>query len=104
MPNQMSVRQHAPQFKLQLCQGLRSGALGIADLKRKFDLPPELVEQWLCQYDSGELRRELDTGAPEGDYAHRIETLQRKVEVMVEEIARLKSEILCCGRGLSGSA
>jgi hypothetical protein len=55
MSSRGPYRRHAPQFKLQLCQDIRSGALGRRDARKKYRLSASLVQLWLTQYDRGEL-------------------------------------------------
>ncbi|MFC7556245.1 hypothetical protein ACFQU7_36065 [Pseudoroseomonas wenyumeiae] len=38
MPPRGSYRRHSPQFRLQLCQGIRSGAIGRRDAARQHNL------------------------------------------------------------------
>lgn len=56
MSSKSPFRRHAPQFKLQLCQGIRSGALGRRDAQKKYSLSATLIQLWLTQFDRGEPR------------------------------------------------
>ena len=55
MSSRAPYRRHSAQFKLQLCQEIRSGALGRRDAQKKYSLSANLVQLWLTQYDRGEL-------------------------------------------------
>ena len=46
-------RRHAPEFKIQLCQDIRSGAIGRRDAARKYTLSTHLIQLWLTQYTTG---------------------------------------------------
>jgi hypothetical protein len=46
-------QRHAAQFKLQLCQEIRSGELGRRDEQQKYCMSANLTQLWLIQYDSG---------------------------------------------------
>lgn len=51
-------RRHTTQFKLQLCHGIRSEALGRRGAQKKYALSANLIRTWLTQYDRGELDTE----------------------------------------------
>ncbi|MBQ0942287.1 hypothetical protein KAK07_02940 [Ideonella sp. 4Y16] len=40
-------RRHSAQFKLQLCQEIRSGGLGRRDAQKKYSLSANLIQLWL---------------------------------------------------------
>jgi transposase-like protein len=54
MTSRGPYRRHTPQFKLQLCQEIRSGALGRRDAQEKYSLSANVDQLWLTQYDRGE--------------------------------------------------
>ncbi len=58
MSSRGPYRRHAPQFKIQLCQDIRSGAIGRRDAAKKYTLSTNLIQLWLTQYDRGELSTE----------------------------------------------
>lgn len=58
MSSRGTYRRHAPQFKIQLCQDIRSGAIGRRDAAKKYTLSTNLIQLWLTQYDRGELSTE----------------------------------------------
>jgi transposase-like protein len=39
-------RRHSAQFKLQLCQEIRSGGLGRRDAQEKYSLSANLIQLW----------------------------------------------------------
>ncbi len=39
-------RRHAPQFKLQLCQEIRSAGIGRRDAQKKYSLSANLIQLW----------------------------------------------------------
>lgn len=51
-------RRHSPEFKIQLCQEIRSGALGRREARRKYALSANLSQMWLTQFDRCELNCE----------------------------------------------
>ncbi|ESX08362.1 transposase [Mesorhizobium sp. LSJC265A00] len=51
-------RRHSTQFKLQLCQGIRGGAIGRRDAQRTYSVSANLIQLWLTQFDRGELNDE----------------------------------------------
>jgi transposase-like protein len=58
MSSRGPYRRHAPEFKIQPCQDIRSGAIGRRDAARKYTLSTNLIQLWLTQYDRGELSTE----------------------------------------------
>ena len=59
MSSRGPYRRHSAQFKLQLCQDIRSGILGRRDAQKKYALSANLIQLWLTQFDRGELTGEL---------------------------------------------
>ena len=53
MSSRGPYRRHAPEFKIQLCQDIRSGAIGRRDVARKYTLSTNLIQLWLTQYYRG---------------------------------------------------
>lgn len=47
MPSRGTYRRHSPQFRLQLCQDIRSGAIGRRDAARHHNLSTNLLQLWL---------------------------------------------------------
>jgi transposase len=69
MSSRGPYRRHTPQFRLQLCHEIRSGATGRRDAARHHNLSTNLLQLWLTQYDRGELSAEEGlwcTGRPGG--------------------------------------
>lgn len=44
-------RHHAPRFKLQLCEDIRSGVLTRRDAQRMYNLSANLIQLWLTLFD-----------------------------------------------------
>jgi transposase-like protein len=57
MSSRGPYRRHAAQFKLQLCQEIRSGLIGRREAQTKYSLSANLIQLWLTQFDRGELMR-----------------------------------------------
>ncbi|BEP68471.1 MULTISPECIES: transposase [unclassified Variovorax] len=83
-------RRHSAQFKLQLCQEIRSGALGRRDAQRKYTLSANLIQMWLTQFDRGELSNEEAEAAVVADYEAKIAALERKVGQLTMELELVK--------------
>ena len=68
---------HAAQFKLQLCQEIRSGSIGRRDAQTKYSLSANLIQLRLTQFDRGELTgKEVEASLVNGA---KIAALERKV-------------------------
>ena len=70
---------HAAQFKLQLCQDIRSGELGRRDAQKKYSLSANLIQIWLTQFHNGELTGEEVEAWMVIGYEAKIAALERKV-------------------------
>lgn len=79
MSSRGTYRRHSPQFRLQLCQDIRSGAIGRRDAARHHNLSTNLLQLWLTQYDRGELSSEEAEASTIAEYEARIAALERKV-------------------------
>jgi transposase len=90
MSSRGSYRRHSQQFKLQLCNDIRSGALARREAKRKYSLSANLIQLWLTQYDRGELDREEVEASVLADYEAKIAALERKVGQFTMELDLLK--------------
>jgi transposase-like protein len=90
MSSRGPYRRHSPQFKLQLCNEIRSGALARREAQRKYSLSPNLIQLWLAQYDRGELNNEEAAGSVIADYEATIAALERKVGQLTMELDLLK--------------
>lgn len=64
-------RRHSAQFKLQLCQEIRSGGLGRRDARHKYSLSANLSQLWLTQFERGELTGKEVEAATLVDYEAR---------------------------------
>jgi transposase len=83
-------RRHSPQFKLQLCNDIRSGAIGRRDAQKKYSLSANLIQLWLTQYDRGELDRDEGEASVLAEYEAKIAALERKVGQLTMELDLLK--------------
>jgi transposase len=83
-------RRHSAQFRLQLCQEIRSGGLGRREAQEKYSLSPNLIQLWLAQFDRGELNGEEVEAAMAVDYEAKIAALERKVGQLTMELDLLK--------------
>ncbi len=90
MSSRSPYRRHSPQFKLRMCQEIRSGALGRRDAQKKYSLSDNLVQLWLTQYDRGELDGEEVEASLLADYEAKIAALERKVGQLTMELDLLK--------------
>ena len=72
MSSRGPYRRHSPQFRLQLCQDIRSGAIGRRDAARRHNLSTNLLQLWLTQYDRGELSTEEAEASIVAEYETRI--------------------------------
>jgi transposase-like protein len=78
MSSRGPYRRHTPQFRLQLCHEIRSGATGRRDAARHHNLSTNLLQLWLTQYDRGELSTEEAEASVITEYEARIAALERK--------------------------
>jgi transposase-like protein len=83
-------RRHTPQFRLQLCSDIRSGAVGRREAQKKYRLSANLIQLWLTQYDRGELNQEEVAAAVVVEYEAKIAALERKVGQLTMELDLLK--------------
>jgi transposase len=83
-------RRHAPQFKLQLCQEIRSGGIGRRDAQKKYSLSANLIQLWLTQFDRGELVGEEVEATMLAEYEATIAALERKVGQLTMELDLVK--------------
>jgi transposase-like protein len=90
MSSRGPYRRHAPQFKLKLCQDIRSGALGRRDAQKKYSLSANPIQFWLTQFDRGELTGEEVEASVVIDYEAKIAALERKVGQLTMELDLVK--------------
>ena len=90
MSSRGPYRRHSPQFKLQLCNDIRSGALGRREAQKKYSLSANLIQLWLTQYDRGELDVDEAEASVLADYEAKIAALERKVGQLTMELDLLK--------------
>ena len=84
------VRRHAPEFKIQLCQDIRTGVIGRRDAATKYTLSTNLIQLWLTQYDRGELSAEEAEASVICEYEAKIAALERKVGQLTMELDLVK--------------
>jgi transposase len=83
-------RRHTPEFKLQLCQDIRSGKLGRRDAQKKFSLSDNLIHLWLAQYD----RDQLHGGSVQPHVqAHVLAECQAKVVALERKVGQLTMQL-----------
>lgn len=85
MSSRGPYRRHAPEFKIQLCQDIRGGAIGRRDAARKYALSTNLIQLWLTQYDRGELGTEEAEASVVAEYEAKIAAHERKVGQLTME-------------------
>ncbi len=86
MPSRGPYRRHAPEFEIQLCQDIRSGAIGRREPAQKHALSTNLIQLWLTQYDRGEFSTEEAEASVISEYEARIAALERKVGQLTMEL------------------
>lgn len=92
MPSRGPYRRHAPEFKIQLCQDIRSGSIGRRDAAKKYTLSTNLIQLWLTQYDRGELSTEEADASVIAEYEAKIAALERKVGQLTMELDLVKKD------------
>lgn len=90
MSSRGKYRRHAPEFKIQLCQDIRSGAIGRRDAARQHTLSTNLIQLWLTQYDRGALSTEEAEASVISEYEAKIAALERKVGQLTMELELVK--------------
>lgn len=95
MSSKGTYRRHAPEFKIQLCQDIRSGAIGRRDAARQYSLSTNLIQLWLTQYDREELSTEEAEASVISKYAVKIAALERKVGQLIMDSTRQKKRHAC---------
>ncbi|TCL63274.1 hypothetical protein EV286_11788 [Rhizobium sp. BK251] len=86
MKSRGPYRRHSTQFKLQLCQDIRSGVVGRRDAQRTYSVSANLIQLWLTQFDRGELNDEEAEASVVAEYEARIAALERKVGQLTMEL------------------
>ncbi|WP_095205382.1 transposase [Mesorhizobium carmichaelinearum] len=86
MKSRGPYRRHSTQFKLQLCQDIRSGVIGRRDAQRTYEVSANLIQLWLTQFDRGELNDEEAEASVIAEYEARIAALERKVGQLTMEL------------------
>jgi len=83
-------RRHSPEFKLRVCQEIRTGVLGSAEAGKHYGLAGSVIAHWLRLYDRGELSGDVAEATIVGEYEAKIAALERKVGQLTMEIELLK--------------
>lgn len=86
MSSKAPYRRHSPEFKLQICQELRSGELRRKDAQVKYGLSTGLMHTWLLQYDRGDAEMQPSDPVRVAEYEARIAALERKVGQLTMEL------------------
>ena len=95
MSSKGTYRRHAPEFKIQLCQDIRSGAIGRRDAAWQYSLSTNLIQLWLTQYDREELSTEEAEASVISEYEVKIAALERKVGQLIMDSTRQKKRHAC---------
>jgi len=95
MSSRGPYRRHAPEFKIQLCEDIRSDAIGRRDTARKYTLPTNLIQLWLPQYGRRELNIEEAETSVIAEYEAKIAALERKVAQFTMELDLVKKLHAC---------
>jgi len=90
MSSRGPYRRHAPEFKIQLCQDIRSAAIGRRDAAEKYTLSTNLIQLWLPQYDREELSAEEAEALVITGYEAKIAAIERKVGQLTTELDLVK--------------
>lgn len=91
MPSRRPNRRFSWQFKVQLCNDIRSGVIRRSEAQRKHRLSGQLLTRWLAEYDRGELAQpELTDPTIEDEREVTIAALQRKVGELTMQVELLK--------------
>jgi transposase len=83
-------RRHSPEFKLRVCQEIRSGVFGRAEAGKEYGLAASVIQHWLRLYDRGELTGDVAEATIAGEYEAKIAALERKVGQLTMELELLK--------------
>ena len=83
----MRYRKFSLEFKKNLVEEIKSGALTIAQAVRQHELSPTLIYRWRDQYEHGKLNNEP---TERGAFENKIAELERKVGQQAMEIDLLK--------------
>ena len=81
MSSRGPYRRHSTQFKLQLCQDIRSGVLGRRDAQRNYNVSANLIQLCLTQFDHGELNSEEAEASVIAEYEARIAAIMVSASV-----------------------
>ena len=83
----MRYRKFSLEFKKNLVEEIKSGALTIAQAVRQHELSPTLIYRWRDQYEHGKLNNKP---TERGAFENKIAELERKVGQQAMEIDLLK--------------
>jgi transposase len=94
MTDRIPYRRHSPEFKLQVCQEIRSGAIGRRDAQKKYALSDNLIQLWLAKFDAepASSARMVDESLLIASET-RVAALERKVGQLTMELDRLRGPV-----------
>ena len=95
MSSTVSYRRHARKIKIQLCQDIRSGALGRRDAARKYTLSTHLNHLWQTQHDRGDLSAEEAEASVIEEYEAKIAGIEHKVGQISMDLDLVKKRHAC---------
>ena len=90
MASRGTYRRHAPEFKIHLCQDIRTGAIGRRDAASKYTLSTHLMQLWRTQYNRTERSTEASEAPVISEYEAKIAALERKVGQRTMELNLVK--------------
>lgn len=70
MKSRGPYRRHSTPFKLQLCQDIRNGVIGLRDAQRTYGVSANLIQLWLTQSVRRQQRETLHRHRPATCSAH----------------------------------
>jgi transposase len=90
-------RRHTLEFKVRLCQEIRSGAVGRREAGRRYRLSDQLVHHWLQDFDRGLLfesgRRDAEACEdPHATCRAYAAALQRRIQALAAELEARTAE------------
>ena len=90
MSSRPPYRRHSPEFKLQICQEIRSGDLRRQDAQQKYKLSAALIHTWLTRFDRADPEMQEPDPVLVAQYEAKIAALERKVGQLTMEVDLLK--------------
>lgn len=90
MSERGTCRPHAPPFKIQVGEAIRSGSLVRHGAREKYNLSANLIQHSFALYDRGELVSEEAEAAIRVEYQAKIAALARRFGQLTMELGLLK--------------